>query len=69
MDVENRIWNLVTEKLANEASEEDLDELNELLRQNPNIHNTMKPLIKWWYDSSRETEYNSYSLFTRYLNE
>jgi putative ABC transport system permease protein len=68
MDIENHIWNLVTKKLANEATEEDLDELNELLRQNPDIHDTIKPVLKWWYDDQgHETDYNNNALFEKIL--
>lgn len=67
MNIENHIWNLVTKKLVNEASEEDLEELNELLQQNPDIHDTIKPMFKWWYEDRRhETEYNN-SLFKKVL--
>ena len=48
MNTEDHIWNLVTKKLANEASEGELIELTELLNQNPAIRNTVLLLSEWW---------------------
>ncbi len=68
MDIEDHILNLITKKLANEASAEDLDELNELLQQNPKIHDTVKLIFEWWHeDQEQKTEHNSYSLFKKVL--
>jgi putative ABC transport system permease protein len=70
MDIEDHILNLVTKKLANEASEKNLDELNELLQQNPEIHDAVKLIFEWWHnDQEQKTEYNSYSLFKKVLEQ
>jgi putative ABC transport system permease protein len=64
MNTEDHIWNLVTKKLANEASEEELDELNELLKQNPGIHSKVKLISEWWHDDrEQKTATNDYLLF------
>jgi putative ABC transport system permease protein len=50
--------------LANEASEEELDELNELLKQNPDIHSKVKTISEWWHDDrEQKTATNDYLLF------
>jgi putative ABC transport system permease protein len=69
MNTEDHIWNLVTKKLANEASEEELDELNELLKQNPDIHSKVKLMMDWWHnDRGREIGSDDYFLFKRVLD-
>ena len=61
---EDHIWNLVTKKLANEASEEVLDELNELLKQSPDIHGKVKVISEWWHDNrGQKPATNDYLLF------
>jgi putative ABC transport system permease protein len=69
MHVEDQIWNLVIKKLTDEASEQELHELNELLKQNPDINNTAKLMFSWWQpDEQEETEDHSYALFKKVLN-
>jgi putative ABC transport system permease protein len=64
MNTDDHIWNLVTKKLANEASDGELIELTELLNQNPSIRNTVLLLSEWWHtDREQETGPNDYLLF------
>jgi putative ABC transport system permease protein len=68
MNTEDHIWNLVTKKLANEASEKELDELNELLKQNPDIHSRVKFISEWWHDDrEQKTAPNDYLRFQKVL--
>jgi putative ABC transport system permease protein len=70
MRIEDQIWNLVIKKLTDEASEQELHELNELLKQNPDINNTVKLMFSWWQpDEHEETEDHSYALFKKVLNQ
>lgn len=47
MIIEDLIWNLATKKLANEASEKELHELDMLLLQHPYISRDITQLFHW----------------------
>jgi len=49
MTIEDHIWNLTTKKLSNEASEQELLELDSLLQQYPDINRDIEQLFNWWY--------------------
>ena len=60
MNIEDHIFALVTKKLANEASDDELHELNRLLPQYPDVHNNIKLITEWWEgndDKSVETNH------------
>jgi hypothetical protein len=42
------IWNLVAKKLSGEASPEELDQLENLLRKNPGLHYPLQVIIDLW---------------------
>jgi len=66
MNTEDHVWNLATKKLANEASEEELRELNALLQENPDLNNTIKLMFDWWdNDEKQKVENNSHFLFKK----
>jgi hypothetical protein len=67
MDIEDHIFALVTKKLIDEASEQHLQELDELLRQHPDIHARVRLLDEWWQDSEKSTEANSRTRFKKIL--
>jgi putative ABC transport system permease protein len=50
MNAEDRVWDLATKKLMNEASEEDLQELDLLLLENLHLKTTIMLLCDWWED-------------------
>ncbi|MDB4922089.1 hypothetical protein [Mucilaginibacter sp.] len=50
MNTADRVWDLATKKLMNEASEEDLKELDLLLLENLHLKTTIMPLCDWWED-------------------
>ncbi|MBB6130733.1 hypothetical protein HDF22_004878 [Mucilaginibacter lappiensis] len=52
------IWTLVSKKLANEASENELIELNNLLTQHPDIRKAVNLFFEWWNLSNREVDLN-----------
>jgi hypothetical protein len=49
MNMEDHILNLATKKLSDEASEQELQELDNLLQQYPDISLNIKQLFNWWY--------------------
>jgi putative ABC transport system permease protein len=69
MELKDHIWNLVAKKLAGEASEDELKELSDLLKNNPAVASVVSKLEDWWL-SSRDTERdNSILLFNRIRNK
>jgi len=69
MNTEDHIWHLVIKKLTHEASEQELQELNELLYQNPDISDGVKLMLQWWQPETEQVqEDNSYFLFKKVLN-
>jgi hypothetical protein len=52
MNTEDHIWALVAKKLANEATEEEIKELDKLLMQYGDIDKRVKVIADWW----RETD-------------
>lgn len=65
MDLDEHVWNLVSKKLAREASESELRELDALLARNPELHSQLKLMSKWWDKGEENPETNSSALFGR----
>jgi putative ABC transport system permease protein len=53
--MEDHIFNLATKKLSDEASEQELKELDNLLQQYPDISLKIKQLFNWWYYDEEQT--------------
>jgi putative ABC transport system permease protein len=68
MNIEDHILALVTKKLANEASEDELHELSKLLQQYPDINNNIKIMTEWWHDDAgQNTDEQSYLCFQKIM--
>jgi len=68
MTTEDCVWNLVIKKLTHEASEQELQELHNLLHQNPELDEAVKLMFKWWIpDVPNEMDNNSYFKFKQML--
>jgi putative ABC transport system permease protein len=65
MNLDDHVWNLASKKLANEASEKELQELNALLAENPELHSQLKLMSKWWGDGEEKPKSDSSALFGR----
>ena len=50
---ESRIWTLMARKLAGEASQDELIELEGLVQKNPNAHYVIEILTLWWQLSEK----------------
>ena len=70
MNIPNSIWRLVTRKLANEATEEELCKLDQLLKQYPDIHNAIMHLTEWWSDEhNSESDHFSFEKILKRIGE
>jgi hypothetical protein len=58
---------LVTKKMANEATGEELGELESLLKQNPIAYNSLKLLFDWWDNEDEPAEDNAHLQFKKIL--
>ena len=68
MTTEDCIWSLVIKKLTHEASEQELQELHELLDENPEMNEAVKLMFNWWIpEVPAETKDNSYFKFKQVL--
>ena len=63
------IWNLIAKKLAGEASEEELRELETLLRSNPELHYPMQTISDLWQSKTPQqtTDKGANIAFDRHL--
>jgi putative ABC transport system permease protein len=65
MNLDDHVWGLASKKLAHEASEKELQELNALLAENPELHSQLKLMSKWWDDDEDKPKNNSSALFSK----
>jgi putative ABC transport system permease protein len=65
MDLDDHVWNLASKKLAREASEKELRELNALLSENPELHSQLKLMSRWWDEGEAKPQSESSALFSR----
>ncbi|MBV8389303.1 MAG: hypothetical protein JO080_05845 [Mucilaginibacter sp.] len=70
MNIQDHILILVTKKLASEASNDELLELDELLQQYPDIYDNVRLITEWWHkDIDQNTDANSYSRFQKVIGK
>jgi putative ABC transport system permease protein len=65
MNLDDHVWDLASKKLAREASEKELSELNALLAENPELHAQLKLMSKWWDEGEEKPEIESSALFSK----
>ncbi|WP_315819440.1 FecR family protein [Paraflavitalea speifideaquila] len=61
-----RIWELMARKLAGEASEEELKELEQLLRTHPDLHFPIQAITDLWQNASQPEGQQDMSVTSRY---
>ncbi|HVU55221.1 MAG TPA: FecR family protein [Puia sp.] len=61
-------WNLIAKKLTGEATPEELRELEELLRQNPELHYPMQTISDLWNPSNPQEQHIAEEAFSRHLD-
>lgn len=63
---QDRLWELLAKKLAGEASVHELEELQDLLRKEPDMHYPMQTITDLWFHQSNQTE-DAMGAFDRHL--
>ena len=64
---EEHIWNLIAKKLSGEASQAELQELEKLLRDNPDLHYPVQTIIDMWLADSHFNQQEAHEAFNRHL--
>jgi len=64
---EDFIWNLIAKKLAGEATESELKELEKLLRENPELHYPVQTIIDLWNSDLQFDQKEAHDAFFMHL--
>jgi len=67
MDHEH-IWNLIAKKLSGEASEEELSQLADVLKKNPDLHYPMQTITDLWKHDRHSIKQTSDNAFSRHIS-
>jgi len=62
-----KIWELIAKKLSGEANDEDLAELENLLRANPELHYPMQTVADLWHHNTPDTE-DAHQAFSKHAD-
>jgi putative ABC transport system permease protein len=68
MQNQDRVWELIAKKLAGEASEDELKELDALLQQNPGTTYPVEQLTHLWNQPAKEDDGSAEEAFTKHLD-
>jgi ferric-dicitrate binding protein FerR (iron transport regulator) len=66
---EERIWNLIAKKISNEHTPEELRELEEALRENPELHYSMHAILHLWHTEEYFDRKDAQEAFLRHINK
>jgi ferric-dicitrate binding protein FerR (iron transport regulator) len=66
--LQDRTWLLIGRKMANEASPQELKELEEILRTNPELHFSLQALTELWHQAPTENQTFLESAYQNHLN-
>lgn len=65
--MQDRVWTLLAKKLAGEASLHELEELDDLLRQSPDLHYPLQTISDLWFHHPVQQE-DAMAAFDRHLS-
>jgi putative ABC transport system permease protein len=69
MNDQDRIWKLITRRLTGEATEEDLHELEEMMKVHPDKAYSLQLLTDLWKPAANEDEHAADAAFDRHLRK
>jgi transmembrane sensor len=64
---QNKFWSLLSKKLSNEASSEELQELQIILLNNPDLHHQADMLTEMWQQESKSNDRGSDAAYVRHI--
>ncbi len=65
--VQDRIWTLIAKKLSGEANEEDLRNIEQVLRENPDLHYPLQTVIDLWFSDLKSVGYEAPEALKRHI--
>lgn len=65
--LQEHIWNLIAKKLSGEASEDELHDLEDLLKANPELHYPIQHIIDLWRPQAVTDPEETHQAFNRHL--
>ena len=69
MEKQDRIWQLFARKMAHEASEDELQELNDLVKDDPSMDMQLQLMAEFWNNSSAAANPQNDEAFNRILEQ
>ena len=66
--VVDQIWNLIAKKLSGEGSEEDIRELEKLLRENPDLHYPLQAITDLWNTDLQVNQNDAHDALMRHID-
>ena len=63
----NQFWNLLSKKLSNEASPQELQEVEIILLNNPELHHQADLLTKMWQQEAKKNKVGSEAAYVRHI--
>ncbi|HCL83056.1 MAG TPA: hypothetical protein DIC22_03730 [Chitinophagaceae bacterium] len=63
----DHVWNLIAKKLTGEATEQELRELEMLLRENPELHYPVQTIMDLWMSDLQFDQQEAHEAFNRHL--
>lgn len=64
---QNRFWSLLSKKLANEASQDELQELHSILLSNPELHHQADLLTEMWAQTPKASGHSNEAAYMRHV--
>jgi len=65
--VQDHIWTLIAKKLSGEANEEELRNIEQLLRENPDLHYPLQTVIDLWFSDLKSVGYEAPEALKRHI--
>jgi transmembrane sensor len=65
--VQDQIWNLIAKKLSGESTEEELRDLEKLLRENPDLHYPVQAITDLWFYDLQFDQNQAHEAFLRHI--
>src|SRR5450755_3250454 len=65
--VQDHIWSLIAKKLSGEGNEEDFGELEQLLRENPELHYSLQAITDLWFSDFQFDQHEAQEAFKRHI--
>jgi transmembrane sensor len=65
--IQDRLWELLSKKLSGEATQPELEELEEILRKSPDFHYPLQAVSDFWFHPSNQSE-DTIAAYERHLS-